>query len=286
MIVNWAAEYSVKDLCRTLQVSRSGFYRWHQRVPGSRAQANEQLLKHIQQAHADSRQTYGSPRLTRQLQRQNVPCSENRVARLMKRHGIRARGKRPFRPRTTDSRHWERPAPNHLQEQGHPTQINQAWAADITYIRTLTGWVYLAAILDLCSRKIVGWSISPSLETSLVKEALHQALAMRRPAAGLLHHSDRGIQYASSAFQALLHSFQIIPSMSAKGNCYDNATMESFWSTLKTELIHRRDFHDLAAVRLAVFDYIETFYNRRRLHSALGYQSPVEFEQQLTYNKN
>jgi putative transposase len=286
VIANLAAEYSVKDLCRALQVSRSGFYRWGQRIPGPRARANEQLLKHIQQAHAQSRQTYGSPRLTRQLRRHNIPCSENRVARLMKCHGIKARTKRPFRPRTTDSRHGQRPAANRLDQQGPPTRLNQAWVADITYVRTLTGWVYLAAILDLCSRKIVGWSISLSLETSLVKEALHQALATRRPAAGLLHHSDRGIQYASSAFQALLHSFQIVPSMSATGNCYDNATMESFWSTLKNELIYRRDFQDLAEVRLAVFDYIETFYNRRRLHSAIGYQSPVEFEQQLTYNKN
>lgn len=163
---------------------------------------------------------------------------------------------------------------------------DRAWVADITYVWTVAGWVYLAAVMDLCSRKIVGWSIGKSLEASLVKEALKQALAVRRPAPGLLHHSDRGIQYASSAFQALLACYKILPSMSARGNCYDNAAMESFWSTLKSELLHGRVFQDLAQVRLAVFDYIEIFYNRKRLHSALGYQSPVEFEQQLNYKKN
>jgi transposase InsO family protein len=158
--------------------------------------------------------------------------------------------------------------------------------ADITYIRTLAGWVYLAAVMDLCSRRIVGWFIAQSLESSLVKEALKQALLVRRPAPGLLHHSDRGIQYASSAFRALLLAHKIVPSMSAQGHCYDNAAMEAFWSTLKSELIHRQHFRDLAHVRLALFEYIEIFYNRRRLHSALGYQSPVEFEQQLAYKYN
>jgi transposase InsO family protein len=204
----------------------------------------------------------------------------------MRLHGIRAKQKRPFRPRTTDSRHVEGAAPNRLKQLSAPVRPDQAWVADITYVWTVAGWVYLAAVMDLCSRKIVGWSIRPSLETSLVKEALKQALAVRRPAPGLLHHSDRGIQYASSAFQALLHSQHIVPSMSAKGNCYDNAAMESFWSTLKSELLHDQSFQDLPQVRLAIFEYIEAFYNRRRLHSALGYQSPVEFEQHLTDKKN
>jgi len=204
----------------------------------------------------------------------------------MKRHGIRAKQKRPFRPRTTDSRSVQSAAPNRLKELKAPVRLDQAWAADITYVWTVAGWVYLAAVMDLCSRKIVGWSLARSLETSLVKEALKQGLAMRRPDPGLLHHSDRGIQYASSAFQALLLTHEIIPSMSAKGNCYDNAAMEAFWSTLKAELIHDRCFRDLAEARLAIFDYIETFYNRRRLHSALGYKSPVEFEEQLNYKKN
>jgi transposase InsO family protein len=170
-----------------------------------------------------------------------------------------------------------------LKQRNPPTRPDQAWVADITYVWTVAGWVYLAAVMDLCSRKIVGWSIGESLETSLVEEALKRGLALRRPGPGLLHHSDRGIQYASSAFRALLHSWHIAPSMSGKGNCYDNAAMEAFWSTLKTEMIHQSHFESLAQARLAVFDYIETFYNRQRLHSALGFKSPVEFEQQLTY---
>jgi putative transposase len=286
MIQKLAAEHPVRDLCRILEVPRSGYYQWRQRVPGPRQNANAQLLKDIQEAFLESRQTYGSPRITRQLRRQKIACSENRVARLMQLHGIRPKTKRPFRPRTTLTRPDLVPAPNRLKDQPAPARPDQAWAADITYVWTEAGWVYLAAVMDLCSRKIVGWAVSHSLETSLVKEALQQALAVRRPTAGLLHHSDRGSQYASSAFQALLHFSKIIPSMSAAGNCYDNAAMESFWSTLKGEMIQRRHLQDLAEARLAIFDYIETFYNRKRLHSALGYQSPVEFEQELLYKNN
>ena len=236
-------------------------------------------MEHIREVFAQSRQTYGSPRVTRQLQRQHIPCSENRVARLMRRHHLQAKSKRPFRPRTTQSQHGYGRAPNRLKEQAPLTRVNQTWVADITYIDTQGGWIYLAGVMDLFSRKIVGWSLGYSLQTPLVIEALQQALARRRPAAGLLHHSDRGIQYASSAFQALLHSKKMIPSMSAAGHCYDNANMESFWSTLKTELIHRQTFTDLPQARSAIFEYIETFYNRKRLHSALGFKSPVEFEQ-------
>ncbi len=286
MIHHLAAEFPVQALCRVLEASRSGYYRWCQRSPGPRAQANAQLLDHIQQAFEQSRQTYGSPRITRQLQRGRIACGHNRVARLMRAHHIRPKCKRPFRPRTTQSQAGLAPAPNRLKEQSNPTRPNQTWVADITYIWTLAGWTYLAAIMDLCSRRIVGWAIQTSLEASLVKEALQQALAMRHPAAGLLHHSDRGSQYASSAFQALLHSFNLLPSMSAAGHCYDNAAMESFWSTLKGELIQQRVFHDLSEAQLAIFDYIETFYNRQRLHSALDYKSPVEFEQQLAYEKS
>jgi putative transposase len=283
VIQSLAAEFSIQALCEALQVCRSGYYRWLTRVPGPRERANVQLLQHIQQAHQESRGTYGSPRITCQLQRLNIACSKNRVARLMRRQGIRAKQKRPFRPRTTNSRHAEPVAPNRLKQRTAPARPDRAWVADITYVWTVAGWVYLAAVMDLCSRKIVGWSISQSLGTALVKEALSQALVVRRPAPGLLHHSDRGVQYASSAFQALLLTHHILPSMSAQGNCYDNAAMEAFWSTLKAELLHDQPFQDLAQVRLAVFEYIEAFYNRRRLHSALGYQSPVEFEQQLNY---
>lgn len=282
MIHSLTPQCPVRRLCSLLEVSPSGYYHWRNRRPGPRARANQQLLQHIQEAFAQGRQTYGSPRITRLLQSQLIPCSQNRVARLMRTHSLQARAKRPFRPRTTDSRHLDRTAPNRLKEQTL-TRTNQAWAADITYLQAGSRWVYLAAVMDLFSRRIVGWTLGYSLHTSLVTEALQQALADRRPAAGLLHHSDRGRQYASSAFQALLAANQILPSMSAKGNCYDNATMESFWSTLKSELIHRCAFNDLPQASRAINDYIENFYNPKRLHSALGFNSPVDFEQQLTY---
>jgi len=280
MIKTLATQAPVQALCQLLEVPRSGYYQWRKGRSGPRAKANERLLKHIQKAFAQSRQTYGSPRLTRQLRRQKITCSQNRVARLMRRHHIRAKSKRPFRPRTTDSRHLDRIAPNRVKQSAAAKTVNKIWVADITYIRTQGGWTYLAAVMDLYSRKIVGWSLGYALHTSLVEEALQQALASRRPAAGLLHHSDRGTQYASSAFQALLLTHHLTPSMSAAGHCYDNAAMESFWSTLKTELIHRRDFQDLQQAKSALFEYIEIFYNRKRLHSALGYKSPVDFEQQ------
>jgi transposase InsO family protein len=286
VIQNLAAEFGVKHLCWVLEVSRSAYYHWLHRAPGPRAQANQQLLEHIQRVHQEHRQAYGSPRITRQLAKEHLPCGENRVARLMQAHHLRAKRKRPFRPRTTQSRHGEPVAPNRLRQEPAPTRPDQVWVADITYLWTLTGWVYLAAVMDLYSRRIVGWALSDSLEASLVKRALQQALVVRRPAPGLLHHSDRGVQYTSSALQALLHSWQVLPSMSAKGNCYDNAAMEAFWSTLKTELDQQTPFTDGDQARLRVFDYIETFYNRKRLHSALGFQSPVEFEEQLAYKRN
>jgi len=281
MIQKLSPQFDVADLCRVFQMSRSGYYQWTHRRPSRRDQANARLLQHIRQAFAQSRQTYGSPRITQQLHRQHIPCSQNRIARLMKVHGLRAKPKCPFRPRTTDSR-FVQPAPNRLKQRQPLHRLNQVWVADITYVGTRAGWAYLAAVMDLCRRRIVGWALSHSLEVSLVKEALQQALACRRPAAGLLHHSDQGSQYASSSFQRLLASHRLLPSMSAKGNCYDNAAMESFWSTLKNDLIHHRSFQDLAQARLEIFEYIEIIYNRKRLHSALGYKSPVEFELQLT----
>jgi len=285
VISHLATEYPVRTLCQVLEVTRSGYYQWRGKVAGPRALANQKLLEQIRQAFEQSRQTYGSPRVTRELRRQQITCSENRVARLMRHHKIRAKSKSPFRPRTTDSQHLYGAAPNRLASAGPLTRVNQTWVADITYVKTDGSWVYLAAVMDLYSRKIVGWSLGYTLQTSLVKEALEQALAMRRPAAGLLHHSDRGVQYASSAFKALLHSRQILPSMSTRGNCYENANIESFWSTLKTELIHRQSFHDLPQARSAIFEYIEIFYNRQRLHSALGYKTPVEYEQTSTHNQ-
>jgi putative transposase len=283
MIQTLAGEYPIARLCQTLAVARSGYYQWRQGRPGRRMRQNQELLAHLQRAFAQSRQTYGSPRLTRLLQHQHISCGENRVARLMRQHRLRAKSKRPFRPRTTQGRQNRSLAPNHLAQRLPATAVNQAWVADITYLQTRGGWIYLAAVMDLYSRKIVGWALGFSLQSSLVEAALRQALALRRPAPGLLHHSDRGSQYVSSAFQALLRSWQILPSMSATGHCYDNAHMESFWSTLKTELIQDLDLVALIQARSALFDYIEIFYNRKRLHSALDYHSPVDFEQQSTY---
>lgn len=272
------AHYSIAELTQALRVSRSGYYAWKRRALCARERQNRLLLLKIQRLHQDSRGCYGSPRIHRALRQEGQPCGHNRIARLMRREGIRAKQKRPFRPRTTQSEHALRVAPNRLLSQAQPTAPNQVWVSDITYIPTRQGWLYLAAVMDLYSRRIVGWSAQHHLESSLVKEALSQAVALRRPAQGLLHHSDRGIQYASSAFQALLQSYQMRPSMSGRAHCYDNAAMESFWSTLKTELVHDQDYHTRAEATRSLFDYIELFYNRRRLHSALGYRSPAQFE--------
>ena len=282
MIQSLAQRLTVRRLCRLLEVSPSGYYLWLQRKPGPRARANQQLLKRIRQVFKQNRQIYGSPRITRFLQRSHIRCSENRVARLMHSYGLKAQAKRPFRPRTTDSRHGCGTAPNRLKSLVL-SRINQAWVADITYIQTGARWVYLAAVMDLFSRRIVGWSVAYSLHALLVKEALLQALTLRHPAAGLLHHSDRGVQYASSAFKALLATHQITPSMSLPGHCYDNAAMESFWSTLKSELVHRSTFTDLPQAARAINDYILNFYNPKRLHSALDFNSPVDFEQKLNH---
>jgi transposase InsO family protein len=278
------AHYSIAELTQALRVSRSGYYRWKRRVLCAREQQNRLLLLKIQRLYHDHQGRYGSPRIHEALCQEGQRCGHNRIARLMRKHGIRARQKRPFRPRTTQCDPTLGVAPNHLRSCGKPTAPDQIWVSDITYIPTRQGWLYLAAVMDLYSRRIVGWSAQHHLESSLVKEALSQAVAFRRPAQGLLHHSDRGLQYASSAYQALLQSHHMRPSMSGRAHCYDNAAMESFWSTLKTELVYGQDYHTRAEATRSLFEYIELFYNRRRLHSALGYCSPVRFEQ-LHQNK-
>lgn len=277
-----AQEYHLQDVCEALRVPRSSYYAWLKRQPSARAKANQILCAKLSELFVTYRQVYGSPRLAVCLQKEGIACSRNRVARYMRALGLKARHKRAFRPKTTDSNHPNPIAPNRLANARKPKSLDRVWVGDITYIATAHGWLYLAAVMDLCSRKIVGWATSHSLETSLVKAALKQALALRRPAAGLLHHSDRGSQYASSAYRGLLHSFDLRPSMSAAGHCYDNAAMESFWSTLKTEWLHHQKFQSHHQARLAIFDYIETFYNPKRLHSALGYRSPVDFERSIT----
>jgi transposase InsO family protein len=272
-------EHSIRTLCLYLDASPSGYYDWQQRqiAPGARARENQTLALEIDQIHARSRQTYGAPRIQRELRKKGRRHGRSRVARLMKEKGLCGRQKGRCRVQTTASNHDQPIAPNHLA-QAQATAVNQIWVADITYVETKEGWLYLAAILDLYSRKIVGWAMSERIDTALVLQALAMALLQRRPPASLLLHSDRGVQYASSDYRQALSQAGLIASMSRKGNCYDNATMESFWSTLKLELVYRRNFDTRSQARKEIFDYIEAFYNRQRTHSALDYKSPVDFE--------
>jgi transposase InsO family protein len=276
-----SSEYSVTDLCAALEVSRSGYYAWDGREPGARAQANQELDTQIQVVFQASRESYGSPRVTAALRQSGCGCNHKRVERRMREQGLKGRTRRRYRVRTTDSRHDQPIAPNLLAEAPPCTAPDQVWLTDITYVATGEGWLYLAGVLDRYSRKLVGWSMGETLATTLPLAALDMALTQRNPAAGLLHHSDRGVQYASQDYRDKLQAGGLTASMSRKGNCYDNATMESFWSTLKHELVYRCAFATRAQARQAIFEWIEVFYNRRRLHSSLGHQSPVDFENKL-----
>ena len=240
--------------------------------------ADQALMQHIKEIHHHSRQTYGSPRIQAELAENGVNCSPKRVARLMRDEELWAKQKRKFKVTTTDSAHNYPVAPNRLNQDFTASRPNEKWLVDITYIPTAEGWLYLAVVMDLYSRRIVGWAMSDSLERHLVIVALHMALTMRQPPPGLLHHSDRGSQYASEDYQAWLTKYQIQGSMSRTGNCYDNAPMESFFATLKTELVHHCHYQTKAEAKTDIFEYIELFYNRFRRHSALHYQSPVNFE--------
>jgi transposase InsO family protein len=268
-------DYPVRRLCLYLKVSPSGFYDWEQRQvhPCARALENQSLAREIDRIHTRSRQTYGAPRIERELRKGGRCHGRNRVARLMKEKGLCGRQKGRYRVRTTDSNHDQPIAPNRLAAAPKATAPNQLWVADITYIETREGWLYLAAILDLYSRKIVGWAMSQRIDTALVLKALTMARLHRSPPAKLLLHTDRGVQYASGDYRQALADAGLIASMSRRGNCYDNATMESFWATLKLELIYRRCFDTHAQARTQIFDYIEVFYNRQRAHSALDYNS-------------
>ena len=272
----------IKLICQTLEVSRAGYYAHRHKPKRSRHQQDQTLMPLICQVFEGSRKSYGSPRLQVALRRQGHACGKNRVARLMRQAGLRARQKRRFRPRTTQSNHGFAVAENWLAKVPAPARPNQVWVSDITYLPTQEGWLYLAMTLDACSRKVVGWCIDDSLETFIVTEALKLARQRRGPAPGLLHHSDRGVQYASSACRALLANYKITASMSRKGNCYDNAMAESFFATLKTEAFADGIPATKAQAKQQVFVYIEGFYNTRRFHSALGYQSPVDFENQFS----
>ncbi len=272
------AQYPVALLCRVLGVSRAGYYAWEGREESARQKANAALAERIRQVHQQSRGNYGSPRVHAELKAQGEHVGRHRVARLMREEGLRARRRRRF-VHTTDSKHGLPVAPNVLARDFRPPGPNRVWATDITYVPTREGWLYLAVVMDLFSRRIIGWAMAECIDRHLVLAALDMALKGRRPPEGLLHHSDRGSQYASEDYQRALAARGIRCSMSRKGNCWDNAVVESFFSTLKTELVHRVDFLTRAAAKSALFEFIEVFYNRKRRHSSLGYVSPAEFEQ-------
>jgi len=264
-------------MCSVLEVSRSGYYAWRARAESTRSRENRRLLALIKEEHERSRGTYGSRRIHATLKRRGESCGLHRVERLMRAAGIRSKVRRKFR-RTTDSDHAHPLAPNLLGQDFTVSGPNRVWVSDITYIATDEGWLYLASTMDLYSRKIVGWAMSSCITAELVVEALLMALELRKPETGLVHHSDRGVQYAAHDFQRLLERHGIACSMSGKGNCYDNAVQESFFHTLKGELCDHEHYSTRAQARTSVFEFIEVFYNRQRLHSSLGYCSPSEFE--------
>jgi transposase InsO family protein len=280
-IEHYRGQFSVSVLCQIMQVTRGAFYAWRKRKPSARQKENETLLAQISQFFERSKQTYGSPRILRDLKEAGFCCGRHRVARIMRQAGLRAVVTRRFRV-TTDSKHILPIAENLLDRDFVAPEANVKWASDITYVWTREGWLYLAVVLDLFSRRIVGWSMQPTLDRSIVLNALKGALSQRETGTGLVHHSDRGSQYASGEFQQMLHEQGITCSMSRKGNCWDNAPVESFFGTLKQELIHRCSFATRQDARQEVFDYIEVWYNRKRRHSALGYISPEEFEKRAS----
>jgi putative transposase len=270
-------EFPVQRMCQVLGVSPSGYFAWRSRPASCRQREDLVLLAHIRAAFAHSNATYGSPRLTRELQDEGLEVGRRRTARLMRENGLRARQKRRFK-RTTDSHHAFPVAPNLLEQDFWAERPNQKWAADISYVWTSEGWLYLAVVLDLFARRVVGWAVSDRLHQELALEALRKALAIRRPSAGLIHHADRGSQYCSTAYQAELKKHGIQTSTSGKGNCFDNAVVETFFKSLKSELVWRTVFQTRAEAKQALGRYIDGFYNPVRRHSTLDYLSPVQFE--------
>lgn len=268
--------FPVSVLCPVLDVSSSGYYAWRCRPPSPRQQANEALVAQIQIVHKQSRQTYGSPRITEELQEQGHACGHNRVARLMQTHDIRAKMNKTFK-QTTKSNPSAWAAPNVLAQDFHAAGPNQTWVSDITYIRTGEGWLYLCMVMDLFSRQIIGWAMESYLTQALVQQAFTMAYHHTQPGQGVIFHSDRGGQYTCQTFRVLLKKKGFIQSMSGTGNCYDNAVAESFFHTLKTEEVYGQWYATRTQARTAIFEYIEVFYNRIRRHSALGYLSPIQF---------
>jgi len=271
-------EFPARLMCSVLGVSASGYYAWRGRPESQRAAANRQLLVEIRRVHGRHYGRYGSPRVHASLRAEGVAASRGRVARLMRRHGIRGAAARRFRPVTTDSRHGLPVAPDLLGQAFQVAEPNRVWLADITYLPTAEGWLYLAAVLDLATRKIVGWAMRDHMSAELATSALVMAIQRQRPSVGLIQHFDRGSQYASRDYRDLLQAAGMRQSMSRKGCCYDNAPMESFFHTLKTEHVHHRQYQTRAEAQRDIFAFIEGFYNRTRLHSAIGYIAPIQME--------
>ncbi len=277
-------KFPVSLMCTTFHVSRSGYYSWKKRDTNERDVRELSLLRAIEDVHTSSRKTYGSPRIYAQLKGMGHEVGKTKVERTMKRHGIRAKTKRKFRV-TTDSKHNLPIAPNLIDRNFSPAQPNSVWAGDITYIWTNEGWLFLAVIVDLFSRQVVGWSLDKTMTRELVLSALHQAYFCRKPDAGLIFHSDRGSQYCSMEFRLALENYQISQSQSRRANCWDNACVESFFHTMKTESIYHETFETRVQAEGIIFEWVEAFYNRQRLHSTLGYKSPVDFER-LAFEKS
>jgi transposase InsO family protein len=274
--------HPIVELCRVFGVSRSGYHRWREAKPTARAREDARLIVELKAVHAQSRQTYGRPRLLAALRQRGERLSGKRVTRLMRVCGLRGVRRGGYRPRTTDSRQRLTSSPNLVRHVAAPQKTDQVWVTDITYIPTREGWLYVAGVLDRCSRRVLGLAMGGRLDATLPQAALRQALIRRGPVPrGLIHHSDQGVQYASTLYQQTLQSSGLISSMSRKAHCEDNAHMESFWGTLKAERVDGCTFLTREQARRAIFEYVEVFYNRVRLHSALGHQSPVDFESKL-----
>jgi len=279
MIDEFREQYPLRIMCRAMHVSESGYHVWRSRPVSGRNRDNLRLVELIERVHAGSRKTYGSPRIHAVLTGLGETCSKNKVIRLMQKHGIRAKTKKKFKA-TTDSKHNLPVAENILNRDFAPSTPNMSWAGDITYIWTREGWLYLAVVLDLYSRKVVGWSMDSTMSRELVVNALRMAIRARQPAPGLTAHSDRGSQYASKDFQSLLRIYEMVCSMSRKGNCWDNSVVESFFGTLKQEHVYFCDYATRDEATRSIFELIEGWYNRERLHSSLGNLSPDEYERQ------
>lgn len=278
-----AGRYPTALMCRALEVSESGYYAWREHTPSKRAQQNAELLAQIRRVHRESRCSYGSPSIWRELRADRV-VGRHRIARLMQQHGIRAKTQRRWRV-TTQSKHDHPIAPNRVARQFRTDAPNRVWVSDITFLWCAEGWMYLAVVLDLYSRAVIGWAMDTRMDAQLPLRALRMAIAQRRPAPGLIHHSDRGVQYASNEFQAELTAYGIECSMSRIADCWDNAVAESFFATLKKELIHQERYATRAQLQSAVFEWIEVFYNRQRRHSTLGYRSPAQFERHSLFGQ-